>query len=72
MPGDLHNSQQVKDDEDDDNNDENMDPIPGAREARADVPAKKADQPQNEQNNDDSPNHGVSPFLINSVRRNLM
>jgi hypothetical protein len=54
--------QQVQNDEDDDNNEQGMDPISRARYARADVPAKSADQPQDDQNDDDGPQHMNSPF----------
>jgi hypothetical protein len=39
-----------------------MDPTAGARQAWTDVPTEKSEQPQDEQNNDDSPQHEISPF----------
>ena len=43
-------------------NDQDVNPIAGTREARTDVPAEKAEQPQDEQDNNDSPQHEISPF----------
>ena len=54
--------QQVQNDENDDNYEQGMDPIPRARDARADVPAESTEQPQDEQNDDDGPQHMNSPF----------
>jgi hypothetical protein len=42
-----------------------VDPIACPWEARTDSPAKKAEQPKNEQNYDDCPQHGISPFINN-------
>jgi hypothetical protein len=40
-----------------------VNPITGARESWADVPTKKTEQPQHEQNDDDGP-HGISPLNV--------
>jgi hypothetical protein len=49
-------------DEYDGDNDQKMDPTAGARKAWAYVPAQKAKQPQYDQNDNDSPQHEISPF----------
>ena len=56
------NPQQFKNDEDDGNNDQNMDPAACFREAWANASTQKAEQPQDDQNYDDSPQHEISPF----------
>jgi hypothetical protein len=58
----LHHAKEMQDDEYDGDNDQNMDPTAGFREAWTDSPTEKAEQPQDEQNYDDSPQHEVSPF----------
>jgi hypothetical protein len=54
--------EQVQDDEYDDNDDQDVDPIAGFGEAMKYIPSKSAKQPQDQQNNDDSPQHEISPF----------
>jgi hypothetical protein len=46
-----------------------VNPITGAREPWADIPTKKTQQPQNEQNDNDGP-HGISPLyvLVKAIR----
>jgi hypothetical protein len=39
-----------------------MDPTAGTRESRANVSAQEAKQPQYYQNNNDGPQHEISPF----------
>jgi hypothetical protein len=39
-----------------------VDPIAGFGEAMKYIPSKSAKQPQDQQNNDDSPQHEISPF----------
>jgi hypothetical protein len=51
----LQHSKQVQYDEYDGYNDQSVDPIAGARETWADVPAEKTEQPQDDKNDDDSP-----------------
>jgi hypothetical protein len=46
----------------DGDDDQDMDPTAGFREAWADSPAEKAEQPQYYQDYDDSPQHEISPF----------
>jgi hypothetical protein len=53
---------ELQNDEYDDDNDQNVNPTAGFREARTDVPAEKAEQPQDEQNDDDCPQHEISPL----------
>jgi hypothetical protein len=52
----------VQYDEDDGNHDQNVNPIAGLREAWTDSSTEKAEQPQDEQDYDDGPQHDVSPF----------
>jgi hypothetical protein len=42
-----------------------MDPAASLREAGADIPAKSTEQPEDEQNYDDGPQHEISPFRTN-------
>jgi hypothetical protein len=49
-------------DEYDGDNDQDVNPTAEAREPWTYVPTQKAEQPQDEQNNDDSPQHEISPF----------
>jgi hypothetical protein len=58
----VYDTQKVQYDEYDSDYDQCMNPIPGAREAWTDVPAEKAEQPQNYEYYDDSPQHEISPF----------
>jgi hypothetical protein len=53
--------QQVQNNQNDGNDDQNMDPTADARETWADIPAEKAKQPQNDQDNNDCPQHKKSP-----------
>jgi hypothetical protein len=39
-----------------------VNPVTNFREVWADSPAEKAEQPEHEKNNDDSPQHEISPF----------
>ena len=41
-----------------------MDPIAGFRETWADVSPEKAQRPQDYQDDDNGPNHEISPFFI--------
>jgi hypothetical protein len=50
-------------DEDDGNNDQSMNPTTCLREAGTYITTEKAEQPQDYQNDDDSPQHEISPFL---------
>jgi len=52
----------VQYDEYDGDNDQCMDPTAGLREAWADSATEKAEQPQDDQDYNDSPQHEVSPF----------
>jgi hypothetical protein len=52
----------VQYDEDDGDNDQSVDPTAGARESWTYVPTEKAKQPQDYQNHNDCPQHGLSPF----------
>jgi hypothetical protein len=52
----------VQNDEYDHDNNQNVNPIAGARESWAYVPTQEAEQPQDEQNHYDSPQHEISPF----------
>jgi len=54
--------QQVQYDEYDGDNDQRMDPTAGLWEPWADIPTEKAEQPQDDKNYDDSPQHEISPF----------
>ena len=53
---------QVQYDEYDGDNDQSVNPTACAREAWADVSTEKAEQPQDDQNHDDNPQHKISPF----------
>jgi hypothetical protein len=55
--GGLNHSKQVQYDKYDRNNDQRMDPSAGAGESWAYVTTEKAQQPKNQQNNDDCPQH---------------
>jgi hypothetical protein len=50
-------------DQDQRDNDQGMNPIAGAREPRAHAPAEKSKQPQDNQNDDDGPQHEISPSM---------
>ena len=50
----LCDPKQMQYDEDHSDDNQNMDPTSGLGEVRADVPTKKAEQPQDDQNDDDS------------------
>jgi hypothetical protein len=54
--------QKVQNNQDDHNHDQNMDPTPGTWEPWAYIAAQKTEQPQDDQNYDDSPQHEISPF----------
>jgi hypothetical protein len=56
------NPEELQYNEYDDDNDQNMDPTACLREAWAYVSTEEAEQPQDEQNYDDSPQHEISPF----------
>jgi hypothetical protein len=58
----VDHPEQLQDDEDHDNNDQHMDPIAGAREPWTDVPAEESKQPKDYENNDDCPQHEISPI----------
>jgi hypothetical protein len=58
----LCDPKQMQYDEDHCDDNQNMDPTSESREAWADVPTEKAEQPQYDQNYDDSPQHEISPF----------
>jgi hypothetical protein len=51
----LYNTEKMQYDKYYGDNDQNVDPTAGLREAWTDVPAEKAEQPQDYQNYDDSP-----------------
>jgi hypothetical protein len=57
----LNYSYQMQYQQNDGNNDQRMDPIAGARHSWADIPAQKAEQPQDDENYDDGPQHKISP-----------
>jgi hypothetical protein len=59
----LHYPKEVQDDEDDGEDDQQMNPTAGFREAGADVSTEEAKQPEHNQDYDDSPQHGPSPFI---------
>jgi len=58
----LYNPKKVQNDENDCNHQQSMYPITGLRDALTDVPAEKAEHPQDDKNDDDSPQHEISPF----------
>jgi hypothetical protein len=60
----LNHSKQVQYDEDESNNEQGVNPAACLRDPLANVPAEKAEQPQNEQNDDDCPQHEISPSLM--------
>jgi hypothetical protein len=45
------------------NHNQCVNPIPGAGNTWANVPAKKAKQPQDEQDYDERPQHEIDPFV---------
>jgi hypothetical protein len=49
-------------DEDDGDNNQSMDPIAGARNSGANIPAESAEQPQYDEYHDDSPQHERPPL----------
>jgi hypothetical protein len=51
---------QYNEDHDDDN--QNMNPAAGLREAWTYISPEEAEQPQDQENYDDSPQHEISPF----------
>jgi hypothetical protein len=52
----------VQNNQDYGDNDQSMNPSAGAREAWANARTDKAKQPQNDENDDDCPQHEISPF----------
>jgi hypothetical protein len=54
--------EKLQDDQNDHDHNENVNPVSGAREPRADIPPEKSEQPQDEQNDDNGPQHTLSPF----------
>jgi hypothetical protein len=58
----LCNPKESQDNEDDSNDDQNVNPIAGLGKTGTDPPAEKAQQPQDEQNYYDGPQHEISPF----------
>jgi hypothetical protein len=58
----LDNPQQTQNNEDHYNDNQNMNPAACLREAWTDVPTKKAEQPEDQQDHNDGPQHDISPF----------
>ena len=58
----LRYTKQAQYDEDHDNNDQNVNPIPSLGESWAYISSQEAEQPQDEQNYDNGPQHQVSPL----------
>jgi hypothetical protein len=58
----IYDPQESQNDEDDGNHQQGMNPTTGLREARADVSTEKAKQPEDEQDNNNGPQHEISPF----------
>jgi hypothetical protein len=52
----------VQHDQYDGNNEQGMNPTTRLREAWTDAPTEKAEQPQDHENYDNSPQHEISPF----------
>jgi hypothetical protein len=62
IASDLNYMKQVQNDQDDRNNDQGMDPTASLRDPWTDVRPKITEQPQDQQNDDDSPQHEISPY----------
>jgi hypothetical protein len=58
----LYYAKQVQNDQDHSDNDQNVNPGPEVRQGWNYDRAKKAQQPQDDQNHDNYPQHDVSPF----------
>jgi len=58
----LNHVKQSQYDEDDGNNDQNMDPTTKLWESWTDSPTKETEQPKNKQDNNNCPQHKISPF----------
>jgi hypothetical protein len=58
----LNNPQCVQNNEDERDDKQGVNPIACLWEAGADVSTEKAEQPQDDQNYNDSPQHEISPF----------
>jgi hypothetical protein len=58
----MHDPQNLQYDEDDRDDEQDMDEIARFGETRADRTAEKAQQPQDQKNDDDSPQHEISPL----------
>jgi hypothetical protein len=52
---------ELQDDKDNHNHNQDMDPVTGARKPWAEISAEEAEQPQDEQNYDDGPQHVMPP-----------
>jgi hypothetical protein len=62
----LYHPKEVQDDEDDSNNDQDVNPTANLRKVWADPAAEKAEQPQDNQDYDNGPQHDISPFECSS------
>ena len=60
----LDRANELQYDEYDNDNNQNVNPITGARHPGTDVPTQKAEQPQDQKNDDDSPQHDISPLRM--------
>ena len=56
--------QEFQNDEDDSDNDQNMDPAACFRKACIDVSTQETEQPQDDENYDDSPQHEITPSEV--------
>jgi hypothetical protein len=64
---DLYDMQKVQNNQYDGDHDQSMDPTSSARKPWADIRTQETEQPQNDKNYDDSPQHEISPFLIDRL-----
>jgi hypothetical protein len=58
----MHHSQQLQNDKDDCNYEQDVDDIPHFRDSGTYRPTEKAEQPQDQKNDDDYPQHEISPL----------
>jgi hypothetical protein len=63
----LQNSQHIQNDKDERDDEQCMDEVTGFGNTRTDVAAQKAEQPQDEQNDNNSPQHEISPSLKSPI-----
>jgi hypothetical protein len=60
----IHHPKELQDKEYDGDDDQSVNPAASFREARTDIATEKTEQPQDYKNNDNGPQHKISPFYF--------